>query len=276
MGEILPADKVRSTPLDEPVSVSRKHPRRVLIHGFAGTSRYWAADMPKDVEIWCLNESHICSWSSVGTLTQTGKKVRVNCGCTHPGKCTCRGHTHSPITRYSRWFQIHPRNWNSEKAVKLGWRADEWGRAEGHEKFLATCDVPVFMQDVDPAIPTSIAYPFEAIQEAFGTASPDGVKRSYLTSTPAYMLALALYEEVNEIFIAGIDLAVGNEYFFQRPCFEYYLGIAKGRGIPVHYPPQGCPLLNAPIYAVDEASPQPDAQGPTEWTPIGVDLRGSS
>ena len=123
-------------------------------------------------------------------------------------------------------------------------------------------------QDYDPLtweFPTAVRYPYEAIEATFG---------NYLTSTPAYMLAMALYmdglaragregeevakglraERIDEFRIVGVELAVGTEYFHQRACFEYYLGRALERGIKVTWPPTGTSLLNAPMYARDAAA----------------------
>jgi len=197
--------------------------RRICLVGFGGNFK-WANDMPDDVEIWGLNE------------------------------------VHKNIIRWDRWFQIHPRNWHAESAAEKGWRTDEWGRAPGHELFLNSCGVPVYMRDVDPAIPTSVRYPFEAVTEAFGRDFTERGKRPYLTSTPAYMIALALLEGVDELLLSGINLAIDTEYWHQRPCFEYYLGIAKGRGVKITFPPFGCPLLDGPVYAVEEAPPMLDLQ----------------
>ena len=51
-------------------------------------------------------------------------------------------------------------------------------------------------------------------------------------------------------------MAIGTEYVHQRPCLEWYLGIARGLGIKVHLPTKwGSPVLQGPIYAIDTAAP---------------------
>lgn len=63
----------------------------------------------------------------------------------------------------------------------------------------------------------------------------------YLTSSIAYMLAMAILEDVDEIGVWGVDMATDDsEYFYQAPCFEHWRGIAHGKGIHVRLPPQ-CP-----------------------------------
>lgn len=55
-----------------------------------------------------------------------------------------------------------------------------------------------------------------------------------LTSTPAYMMALAIHEGATHIAIYGIDMGVDNhEYFKQRPGMYAWIGYAKGLGIEV-------------------------------------------
>lgn len=86
-------------------------------------------------------------------------------------------------------------------------------------------------------------YPFERVFSEFG--------RKYLTSSCAYMMALAIAEGYERIEVYGVDLAVDdNEYFYQRPCMEYWIGVADGRGIEVVLP-DACPVAkSAHLYGV--------------------------
>jgi hypothetical protein len=58
------------------------------------------------------------------------------------------------------------------------------------------------------------------------------------------MIALAVYEGFKTIDIYGVDMAVGSEYGEQRPSCEYYIGIAKGKGIDIKLP-AACDLLKS-------------------------------
>jgi hypothetical protein len=74
-------------------------------------------------------------------------------------------------------------------------------------------------------------FPFEEVEGFFG--------RTYLTSSTAYMMALAILEGAKEIGVYGSDMSVDDhEYFWQRPCLEAWIGFARGRGIKVHIPEQ--------------------------------------
>lgn len=183
--------------------------RKVTILGSARPSSLWANDLPPDVELWGMNLDH-------QFLTR-------------------------PCQRY---FQMHHRMHNSDNGNPPG----HFGRPLVHEEFLRTCGIPVFMQEVDPFIPTSIHYPIEDIEARFG---------SYFTSTAAYMMALALYERVDELGLLGLHLDRSDEYTEQKPCIEYYLGIAKEMGVTIRLPAD-CDLTKAPRYAYDEMVPKMD------------------
>ncbi len=76
--------------------------------------------------------------------------------------------------------------------------------------------------------------------------------REYFTSSFSYMLALALLQDdVAEIGVWGVDLTDGEEYTHQRPCAEFLLGIALGRGIKLTIPPQSALLRCSYRYGLD-------------------------
>jgi hypothetical protein len=76
--------------------------------------------------------------------------------------------------------------------------------------------------------PTSVRYP---IEDAIRYAG-----RDYFTSTVAFMLALAAMEDFEEIHLYGINLAIGDEYFYEKPCAEWWLGYLAGKGIKIFVP----------------------------------------
>lgn len=80
-------------------------------------------------------------------------------------------------------------------------------------------------------------FPFAAARELFGS--------TYLTSSTAYMMALALLRGYEHIELYGVDMAVDDhEYFRQRPCLEAWVGFAKGRGVNVVIPAKS-PVLKS-------------------------------
>ena len=170
--------------------------RRIAIVGWAPSTRELILNEPPDVEVWGLNFAHVF------------------------------------ISRYQRWFQVHPRNWRGDVT-------GNYGRGEIHTHFLQTCAVPVYQTELDERVPTSKLYPREEVVKCLG--------RDYLTSSFAYALGLALLEGVDEIRMFGCDLITTTEFARQRPAVEWMLGIAQGRGIKVYVPPQAA-LFHGPKY----------------------------
>ena len=134
------------------------------------------------------------------------------------------------MKRFTGWFQVHP--WEEMIARQ--------NPELKHLEWLRHAKIPVYMEEVHPEVPTSVRYPYEAITEMLGG--------TYLTSAPAFMLAMAIYQDYECIRIYGIDMAQKTEYEDQRPCFEFLLGFALSRGIKVWLAPN-CPLLKGPLYA---------------------------
>ena len=243
--------------------------RKICIIGFSEATRWWVKDQPRTVELWGLNEAHNCT-IRINFVDDLGRKKSEKCPCYNPHKCICMNHEHDFMPHYDRWFQIHRPDHNEQRRIealaKTGSKlhpkdTNAYGRNERHVKFLQECDRPLYMLHGAGRFPTSIKYPFGKVQNAFGTPW-NGRKLLYATSSPAYMIAPALYEHkqgqtISEIRFAGIELAIGTEYFWQRPCFEYYLGMAQGMGIKIVRAPVASTLLSAPRYAWDDPIEQP-------------------
>lgn len=143
--------------------------------------------------------------------------------------------SHTFMRRYNRWFQLHPQAWHRGK----------YGRNDAHIEFLRNCGVPLYMNDPMPDMPTAVIYPYDAIRDDLG--------RDYLTSTGAHAVALAIHERYDEIKVYGINLATDLEYIEQRPCMEWLLGVAEGRGIKVTLPQQTM-LLAGRRYPLGDTS----------------------
>ncbi len=119
------------------------------------------------------------------------------------------------IPRADAWLEIHA-NWN-EHVVE----------GTDHAGWLAAAPIPIFMKERVAGIPNSVRFPIERAIAEFS---------DYFTSTVAFGIALAILEGFTTIGIYGVDLIVGTEYFSQKACVEYLLGIAVGRGIEVRLP----------------------------------------
>jgi hypothetical protein len=112
--------------------------------------------------------------------------------------------------RFSRWFEIH-----NKKDIA----PEEW-------EFLKKLPIPVYMQQCHDDIKTSIQYPKNEIEAFF--------KRKLWRCSTAYMIALAIYEQYEEIQLFGVNMSYCDvEYSEQKPSVEYWLGQAEARGIKI-------------------------------------------
>ncbi len=134
------------------------------------------------------------------------------------------------LKRADRWFELHSRT--------LYDTALEARRPADYIRWLSAFDGPVYLLEPQPDIRGSVRYPIEEVIADVG---------DYLTSSMAYMLALAIHERAEVIHAYGVDMATKGEYAEQRAGFEYLLGLARGRGIRIVLP-TACPLLRAPLY----------------------------
>jgi len=115
-------------------------------------------------------------------------------------------------------FEIHDYKW-----IKEG------KRNKGHLKWLQTAKIPIMMQQHFDDIPNSIPFPRKVLEEKYG---------AYYTNTISWEIALAMHIGVEAIHIYGVNMATDIEYQSQRPSCEYYIGLARGKGIEVYVPPE--------------------------------------
>lgn len=97
------------------------------------------------------------------------------------------------------------------------------GRGENYIQDLKECGIPLYMQEA--YFEGVTCYPFQDVAETIGG--------EYFNSSIAYMMALAIHEEVEEISIFGVDMKGDDEYGYQKPNMEYLIGFARGKGIKV-------------------------------------------
>lgn len=129
------------------------------------------------------------------------------------------------IPRVDRLFEIHKpeHRKNSNKITK---QHDDWLQ-ERHS-------FPIYTIPKLDYIPASKAYPYEQVVDKFcgGLLAGDKVQKVF-TSTFDYMMALAIYEGFDEIYIYGFAMDGDSEYRFQRDGLAYWFGFATAKGIKV-------------------------------------------
>lgn len=148
------------------------------------------------------------------------------------------------IPRMDRNFQIHL-DWHNEK---------KWAPGTDQTKWITDAPIPTYMIAHDPTMPNSVTYPLDWVRGMLGLEAPPedpGAGLDYFTSSIAFMMALAIAEGFEEIGIYGIDLIIGREYFFEKSCVEFYMGIAHGRGIAVHRPENSALLWQSHRYGYE-------------------------
>lgn len=156
------------------------------------------------------------------------------------------------IPRADAWFELHPldeigRGWNCSEKERKEQRAE-------HVEWMGNQDTPIYLQTEDERVPGGIEYPLDEVLDYMEEEHGDDT--GYFTNSISYMLALALYMEVDEVGIWGVDMALDSEYQVQRPSVEYWLGMLRGAGIEVTVP-ASCDLLQTSHlygYEWDEGS----------------------
>jgi hypothetical protein len=123
------------------------------------------------------------------------------------------------VPRCSRLFQLHGRDTIDTYITRHSQQL--------YLPLLQSIKCPVYMTRKYDDIPSSVAYPLVEVVESVGP---------YFTSTMSYMIALAVFEGYEEIFVVGVDPIPDSEYEEQRAACEYHLGVAVGRGIGVVFP----------------------------------------
>lgn len=125
-------------------------------------------------------------------------------------------------------------------------------RVEGHWEKLAQLQIPIYMQDHYPEIPTSVKYPLAEVARRYTVPGRD---RAFLTCSASQMLAVAVDSLPTPATIAlfGVDMLMDNEYGWQRPSCEFWLGVCVGRGIELILQPQTDLLNSRFTYGYEDA-----------------------
>ena len=91
-----------------------------------------------------------------------------------------------------------------------------------------TINVPIFSCTLDERCPDVVEFPLQEVLQKTGY--------SYLNNTVAYSLAYAIYQEVSNLHLYGIDFTHKAVNFAEagRACCEFWLAIAISKGIKIH------------------------------------------
>lgn len=133
------------------------------------------------------------------------------------------------FVRADAWFDIHPINKfvhpeGDRPMFQHEIPPGHYVRPKDHLAWLAqqAQTIPVYLHpDYRTQHPDAASWPHA---KPFPKAEIEAVFGRYFTSSPAWMLALAMLQGAEEVHIYGIHLATEHEYIEQRPQFEYLIG----------------------------------------------------
>lgn len=152
------------------------------------------------------------------------------------------------------WFEPH--RWLPTAPGQFGAPGTRpWFSPEFHE-FLSAHKGPVFMSVVQPSIPASVRIPFEELIQKYGPY--------FWTSTIAYMLAMAIEAlaqraqagEKVSIGLWGVDMCSTEEWAYQRPGCQHFLGVAMGLGVNIVLAQESDLMRPPTMYGIGEHSPR--------------------
>jgi len=141
---------------------------------------------------------------------------------------------YTAMPRWDKWFDMH----NMEVLKKH--------HQPAYFDFLKAAGNKLTLNQKYEDYPDARVFPYQALVEKNGR---------YFSNTVAWLIALAIEQEPEEIGIWGVNMAQDTEYAHQRPCCEYFLGMARGLGIKVTMPEASELLKTSHLYGVE---PVPD------------------
>ena len=113
-------------------------------------------------------------------------------------------------------------------------------------EYLKNFQGPVWMTLPIEDIPNCELLPWEELVEKYG--------KYFFTSSLAWMLAMAIEMEPEEISLFGVDMAAVSEYTSQKLGCQFFASIAAAKGIKVTVPPESDLLRPNPLYGVCQNS----------------------
>lgn len=110
-------------------------------------------------------------------------------------------------------------------------------------------DVTIYMQEENDKIKNVKKYPLDEVQSFINHPR----MRNYMTSTIAYMIALAIMKGYKTIELYGIHMSSEEEeYSLQRECVSTLLGFAWGKGIDFWLPDQSEVMKSNHLYGYEQ------------------------
>lgn len=104
------------------------------------------------------------------------------------------------------------------------------GNIANMARWIKDTDIPVFTSVADPRYKSHVNFPLQEVVRELGEA--------YFNSTAAYAVAYAIYVGATRISLFGCDFSYANSHSAERgrACVEFWIAIAKQRGIAITLP----------------------------------------
>jgi len=191
----------------------------------------------------------------ISILGTAGSRSMANWG---DSRCEFWGVAHclllSDIKKLDKVFEIHlpyiynqeispfsqkPIIYHANKEYSLGkYQKDNFGMPCRDIK-----DITAILPVQDNNINKYEIFPREEIKAKYKDLLPPS-DAFYATNSIAWMICLAIEQKPDRIELWGIHLETDSEWQYERPCVEFWLGIARGMGIEI-YIPEAADLLKA-------------------------------
>lgn len=92
--------------------------------------------------------------------------------------------------------------------------------------------IKTYLHEVDADIPTSVVFPKEQLIEKYKKYIPES-DYFYATNSIVWMILLGIDMGYERIDLYGVHLECDQEWAFERPCVEFWMGFAAGKGIKI-------------------------------------------
>jgi hypothetical protein len=113
----------------------------------------------------------------------------------------------------------------------------------------------VYLHNVDADIPKSVEFPREHIEKKYTKYIPES-DMFYATNSIVWMIILGIEQGYEQIDMYGVHLECDQEWAFERPCVEFWMGIAAGMGIKINVATAADVCRGSHIYGYAEIETQ--------------------
>ena len=173
---------------------------------------------------------------------KVGKKTGKNDKVLILGTAETLKQTPYEDTSYDIWACAtclqHPKDFKRGDLLFEMHTPDRW---QHRTEQINNSKIPVMMQKKYKEIPLSREFPVQQIWDY----EPIWEKMRYVSNSVSWMTMYAMTLGYKSIGYFGVHFATNDEWIYERPNLEYYMGYAKGKGIDI-WVPDGGELLKFP------------------------------